>query len=114
MNPPIRPREDVEFLWQALLERKLDWVVSDHACRAREMKVTGRVTATFMRGTLVYDGRRALGPARGRYLACRETVQAGRLGDRRSVIHSYSQDFPYPQATHILGISVRRTPSDGG
>ena len=39
VNPPIRPREDVEFLWQALLDRQLDWVVSDHACCAREMKV---------------------------------------------------------------------------
>jgi allantoinase len=117
VNPPIRPREDVEFLWRALLERRLDWVVSDHACCAREMKVaaerpddiwlarsgydadlalldparrftvraaespsgqgytpfeglelTGRVTATFLRGALVYDGTRVLGPARGQYL----------------------------------------------
>jgi len=165
VNPPIRPREDVEFLWQALLERKLDWVVSDHACCAREMKVaaerpddiwlarsgfggteyllagvvsegsrrgmayshmaevlawnpaqrfgllnkgdiapgydadlalldptrrftvraadspsgqgytpfeglelSGRVTATFLRGALVYDGQRVVGPPRGRYL----------------------------------------------
>jgi allantoinase len=166
VNPPIRPREDVEFLWQALLERKLDWVVSDHACCAREMKVaaehpddiwlarsgfggteyllagvvsegsrrgmayshmaevlawnpaqrfgllhkgdiapgydadlalldptrrftvraadspsgqgytpfegqelSGRVTATFLRGALVYDGQRVVGPARGHYLS---------------------------------------------
>jgi allantoinase len=166
VNPPIRPREDVEFLWQALLERKLDWVVSDHACCAREVKVaaerpddiwlarsgfggteyllagvvsegsrrgmtyshmaevlawnpaqrfgllhkgdiapgydadlalldptrrftvraadspsgqgytpfegqelSGRVTATFLRGALVYDGQRVVGPARGRYLS---------------------------------------------
>ena len=165
VNPPIRPREDVEFLWQALLGRQLDWVVSDHACCAREMKVaaehpddiwlarsgfggteyllsgvfsegsrrgmsyshmaevlawnpaqrfgllhkgdvavgydadlalvdparrftvraaespsgqgytpfegqelTGRVTATFLRGALVYDGTRVVGPARGQYL----------------------------------------------
>ncbi|MDW8325298.1 MAG: dihydroorotase family protein [Anaerolineales bacterium] len=40
VNPPIRPREDVEFLWQALLERKLDWVVSDHACCAAEQKAS--------------------------------------------------------------------------
>ena len=38
MNPPIRPREDVEFLWQALLDRKIDWVVTDHACCAAEQK----------------------------------------------------------------------------
>jgi hypothetical protein len=24
MNPPIRPREDVEFLWENLLDGKLD------------------------------------------------------------------------------------------
>ncbi len=166
VNPPIRPREDVEFLWQALLARQLDWVVSDHACCAREMKVaaerpddiwlarsgfggteyllsgvvsegrrrgmayshiaevlawnpaqrfgllrkgdiapgydadlalvdptrrftvraadspsgqgytpfegqelTGRVVATYLRGALVYDGNRVIGPPRGRYLA---------------------------------------------
>ena len=39
VNPPIREREDVEYLWQALLEGKIDWVVSDHACCKEEMKV---------------------------------------------------------------------------
>jgi allantoinase len=39
VNPPIRPREDVEFLWQMLLGRKVDWIVSDHACCATEAKV---------------------------------------------------------------------------
>jgi allantoinase len=39
VNPPIRPREDVEFLWERLLAGDLDWVVSDHACCRHEMKV---------------------------------------------------------------------------
>jgi allantoinase len=38
VNPPIRPREDVEFLWEQLLEGKVDWVVSDHACCRHETK----------------------------------------------------------------------------
>jgi allantoinase len=38
VNPPIRPREDVEALWEALLDRKIDWVVSDHACCSSEQK----------------------------------------------------------------------------
>jgi allantoinase len=42
VNPPIRPREDVEYLWEKLLEGKLDWVVSDHACCRHEMKVAKR------------------------------------------------------------------------
>src|SRR4051794_26644060 len=29
VNPPIRPREDVEYLWQQLLAGNVDWVVSD-------------------------------------------------------------------------------------
>jgi allantoinase len=39
VNPPIRSPEDVEYLWQALLDGKLDWVCSDHACCRHEMKV---------------------------------------------------------------------------
>ncbi len=38
VNPPIRPRADVEALWQAVLDRKIDWVVSDHACCSAEQK----------------------------------------------------------------------------
>ena len=38
VNPPIRPREDVEALWQSVLDRKVDWIVSDHACCSAEQK----------------------------------------------------------------------------
>lgn len=41
VNPPIRSRDDVEFLWEALLDGKIDWVCSDHACCSHEMKVDG-------------------------------------------------------------------------
>lgn len=39
VNPPIRPREDVEYLWEKLLDRKIDWIVSDHACCKNEIKI---------------------------------------------------------------------------
>jgi allantoinase len=41
VNPPIRPREDVEFLWGAVLDGHVDWIVSDHACCAEEAKAAG-------------------------------------------------------------------------
>ena len=41
VNPPIRPREDVEFLWRAVLDGRVDWIVSDHACCAEEVKGAG-------------------------------------------------------------------------
>ncbi len=39
VNPPIRPREDVEALWEGVLAGDVDWVVSDHACCREEMKL---------------------------------------------------------------------------
>ena len=44
VNPPIRPRDDVEYLWKAVLDGHVDWVVSDHACCAEEMKAAGKGT----------------------------------------------------------------------
>jgi allantoinase len=41
VNPPIRPRDDVEYLWQAVLDGKVDWVCSDHACCSAELKTDG-------------------------------------------------------------------------
>ncbi len=38
VNPPIRPREDVEALWAAVERGTVDWVVSDHACCRAEDK----------------------------------------------------------------------------
>jgi allantoinase len=38
VNPPIRPREDVEALWEHLLAGDVSWVTSDHACCREETK----------------------------------------------------------------------------
>jgi allantoinase len=38
VNPPLRPRADVEALWEHLLAGDVSWVVSDHACCREEKK----------------------------------------------------------------------------
>jgi len=38
VNPPIRPRSDVEALWSHLKAGEIDWIVSDHACCKEEQK----------------------------------------------------------------------------
>src|SRR5213593_1195487 len=40
VNPPIRPRADVEHLWRAVLDGEVSWIVSDHACCSTEMKLS--------------------------------------------------------------------------
>ena len=38
VNPPIRSSEDVQFLWNAVLDDSIKTVVSDHACATLEKK----------------------------------------------------------------------------
>jgi dihydropyrimidinase/allantoinase len=38
VNPPIRSREDVEFLWKSVLNGTIKTVVSDHACVTKDIK----------------------------------------------------------------------------
>ena len=63
VNPPIRPREDLEFLWQALLAEELDWVVSDHACCRHEMKIPKRYFGNIWMAKSGFGGTEYLLPA---------------------------------------------------
>lgn len=38
VNPPLRPRADVEAMWEHLLDGHFSWVSSDHACCKEETK----------------------------------------------------------------------------
>jgi dihydropyrimidinase/allantoinase len=38
VNPPIRSKEDVEVLWQAVINDDIKTVVSDHACSSKKIK----------------------------------------------------------------------------
>ncbi len=70
VNPPIRPREDVEFLWEQLVAGNLDWVCSDHACCKHEMKIdhkkpgniwlakSGFGGTEYMLSALITEGRK--------------------------------------------------------
>ncbi len=56
VNPPIRSRADVEYLWQTLLDGKLDWVCSDHACCRHEMKVDAKQPGEVFMGKSGFGG----------------------------------------------------------
>jgi len=63
VNPPIRPREDVEFLWDALLAGELDWVCSDHACCRHETKIPKRYFGNIWMAKSGFGGTEYLLPA---------------------------------------------------
>jgi allantoinase len=63
VNPPIRPREDVEFLWEKLIEGKIDWVVSDHACCRHETKAAKKAFGNIWLAKSGFGGTEYLLPA---------------------------------------------------
>jgi allantoinase len=63
VNPPIRPREDVEFLWEMLLKNKIDWVVSDHACCRHETKAAKNALGNIWLAKSGFGGTEYLLPA---------------------------------------------------
>ena len=63
VNPPIRPREDVEYLWEKVLEGKVDWVASDHACCRHELKVAKRYFGNIWLAKSGFGGTEYLLPA---------------------------------------------------
>jgi allantoinase len=63
VNPPIRPREDVEYLWQQLLAGKVDWVVSDHACCRHETKAAKNAFGNIWLAKSGFGGTEYLLPA---------------------------------------------------
>ena len=63
VNPPIRPREDVEFLWEKLLEGRIDWVVSDHACCRHETKAAKKTFGNIWLAKSGFGGTEYLLPA---------------------------------------------------
>ena len=63
VNPPIRPREDVEYLWQKLAEGAIDWVVSDHACCRHETKAAKNALGNIWLAKSGFGGTEYLLPA---------------------------------------------------
>ncbi|WP_106397292.1 dihydroorotase [Actinocorallia populi] len=92
VNPPLRPREDVEALWEYVADGTVDWVVSDHACCRAEAKFGSDPTDVFLARSgfggaeyllpgLVTEGRRR-GVSHGRIAALSSRNPAVRYGLR--------------------------------
>jgi allantoinase len=106
VNPPIRPREDVEFLWQALADGWIDWVVSDHACCSAEKKTSAERpndiflaksgfggTEYLLSGLYSEGTKRGLTPHRVAELLCWNPAQRFGLTGKGDVDVGYDADL---------------------
>jgi allantoinase len=106
VNPPIRPREDVEFLWQAVLDGNISWIVTDHACCREEMKVDQQDrdnlwlaksgfggTEYLLSGVFSEGTRRGLSPNRVAELICWNPSRRFGLLDKGDIAEGFDADL---------------------
>ncbi|PZM94543.1 MAG: hydantoinase, partial [Actinobacteria bacterium] len=105
VNPPLRPREDVEALWEHLLEGNIDWVVSDHACCRAEQKFgdpaddvflakSGFGGAEYLLAGLITEGRkRGLSFGRIAELTAKNPAQRFGINNKGAIKVGYDADI---------------------
>jgi allantoinase len=117
VNPPIRPREDVEFLWQGVLDGKIHWIITDHACCRHEMKVdqqqpdkvflakSGFGGAEYLLSGVFSEGvKRGLSLNRIAELVCWNAAQRYGLRNKGDVAVGYDADLVLfdPEETFVV------------
>lgn len=105
VNPPLRPREDVEALWEYVQDGTVDWVVSDHACCRDEAKFgdsredvfaakSGFGGTEYLLPGLVGEGRRrGLSYSRIAELTSWNPAQRYGLPTKGTIAEGYDADF---------------------
>lgn len=125
VNPPIRPREDVEYLWQALLDGKISWVCSDHACCKTESKLhaehpddifvakSGFGGTEYMLPALVSEGRkRGLGYNRMAELLSWNPARRYGLNHKGDIARGFDADLALVDDT--ASCTIRAADSESG
>lgn len=118
VNPPIRPREDVEALWEGVMAGDIDWVVSDHACCSEEMKTEGQGpqgdiflaksgfggTEWLLPGLLTEGRARGLSLGRIAELLCKNPAERYGLGRKGDIRVGLDADVVLvdDNATHVI------------
>ena len=127
VNPPIRPPEDREFLWQSLVEGKIDWVVTDHACCPTELKFdpenrdnvwggkSGFGGTEYLLAGLYSEGRkRGLTENRIADLVCWNPAQRFGLWSKGDVAPGYDADLVLFDPNATWTIRAEDSPSAQG
>ena len=127
VNPPIRPREDVEFLWDALLAGELDWIVSDHACCRHEMKIpkhyfgniwmakSGFGGTEYLLPALISEGtRRGMGYNHMARVTSWNPAQRYGLNRKGDIAEGFDADIALVDPAKTWTIEARNSPSTQG
>ncbi len=127
VNPPIRPREDVEFLWEKVLNREVDWIVSDHACCRTEIKYNEDHpddiwmsksgfggTEYLLSGVFSEGSKRGMSPNHMAELLCWNPAQRLGLLNKGDVAPGYDADLVLLDPDQSFVVRASESRSDQG
>jgi allantoinase len=128
VNPPIRPREDVEFLWRMVLDGHVDWIVSDHACCAEEVKGAGPQgrgdvwlaksgfggTEYLLAGVFSEGTKRGLAPQRMAELLCLNPAHRYGLLTKGDIAVGFDADLALLDPDRRFTVRAAESPSAQG
>jgi allantoinase len=127
VNPPIRPREDVEALWDAVLAGHVDWVVSDHACCRPELKLHADApddiflakagfggTEYLLSGVFSEGTKRGLSPSRIADLLCWNPAQRFGLLSKGTIEVGYDADLAILDPEEVFTVRAAESESTQG
>ena len=106
VNPPIRPREHVEYLWEKVLDGTVEWIITDHANCPKDMKVDPNDpdnvwsakagfggTEYLLPGIFSEGTKRGLSPNRIAELLCWNPAQRFGLLSKGDIAEGYDADL---------------------
>ncbi|NEQ69108.1 MAG: amidohydrolase family protein [Symploca sp. SIO2D2] len=127
VNPPIRPREDVEYLWQAVLNDQIDWIVSDHACCSAEKKVSRKYpnniwlaksgfggTEYLLSGVFSEGSKRGMSYNQMAKLLCWNPAQRFGLWSKGDIAVGYDADLVLLDPNETFVVSANESESQQG
>ena len=127
VNPPLRPREDVEALWNHVLAGEVDWVVSDHACCKLEHKVAAENpddvwlaksgfggTEYLLSGLFSEGTRRGLSPAAIARLVSTQPAQRYGCTNKGDLEVGFDADLVALDPKHSYTVAAADSPSTQG
>lgn len=106
VNPPLRPRDHVEYLWEKVLDGTVQWLITDHANCPKDMKVDANDpdnvwnakagfggTEYLLPGIFSEGTRRGLSPNRVAELVSYNAAQRFGLVNKGDIAAGYDADL---------------------